>query len=513
MIFLSFVYVIQKNLSTYKYLQEAFDFEKILFPGVQPPIHERIAIPKLSSNNDRDTMVLQQLMQGTTKMDKINSLPPSEKKQENMNIILFYGDDWRYDSLGIVNKHVKTPFLDALAREGVLFTQNAVTTSICWISRACLATGQHYARHKTMKREPPVPFHKHWNETMFAQLINNGYFTASVGKWQPSKMDDGMFNYSTIYEGFHYKEEEHITDMNVLDALHFLQNERKGVDDPFALFVNFFAPHAEDNNPEQYLPQKLTRILYNETDIPFGPTATEESWNKLPFFLDENEEGRKRWRKRFDEPIKAQKMLKNYFRLITGVDFACGRILEELKRQNETENTLIIFTTDNGYYLSDHGLADKWYAHQESIRVPLIIKDPRMNKNLIGTMNDAMTLSIDLAPTILQAAGITPPERMQGDDISKLYTGDIIAGDKHWRREFYYEYPTITTIAHIKHVQALVRKDYKYILWPAYKVEELFHLPSDPYEENDLVKSIDPKYEKILEDLRIEFRRVQKNAA
>ena len=75
---------------------------------------------------------------------------------------------------------------------------------------------------------------------------------------------------------------------------------------------------------------------------------------------------------------------------------------------------MIIFTTDNGYYLSEHGLADKWYAHQESIRVPLIIKDPRMKKDLIGTRNDAMTLSIDLAPTMLKAAGISPPERMQG---------------------------------------------------------------------------------------------------
>lgn len=137
----------------------------------------------------------------------------------------------------------------------------------------------------------------------------------------------------------------------------------------------------------------------------------------------------------------------------------------------------------------------------------------RVFEFLIGTRNDAMTLIIDLAPTILKAAGISPPERMQGDDISKLYTGDVKVSNDEWRKEFYYEYPTIPRISHIKAVQALVRKDYKYVYWPDYKLEELFHLPSDPYEENDLMKSNETNHSDILDELRIEFKRVQDEAS
>jgi len=470
---------------------------------------------------DNDAILANFLMKKITEKDENGSkvgetkqrTRSTKKEQERMNIIVFYGDDWRYDSIGSLNKFIKTPFLDDLAKKGMLFTQNAVTTSICWISRACFATGQHFARHKSLNRTDPVPYHSYWNETLFGKLMGNGYFTGSVGKWQPGEdIKDHMFNYSTNYEGFHFKNKRHITDMNVKDALHFLKEEFNGVDDPFALFVNFFAPHAVDDTPYQYLAQKETEILYKKTKLPFGPSATEKSWKNLPYFLDENDPGRKRWKNRFSSNIVAQTMLKKYYRLITGVDLACGKILQELERQDELENTLIIFTTDNGYYLAEHGLADKWYAHQESIRVPLIIKDPRMSKDLIGTRNDALTLSIDIAPTILKAAGISVPDRMQGDDMSKLYTGNTAIANDSWRKGYYYEYPTIPRIESIKAVQALVRKDYKYVYWPAYKYEELFDLLSDPYEENNLFNSTEEKDVKKLEELRIEFQKVQAEA-
>lgn len=159
-----------------------------------------------------------------------------------------------------------------------------------------------------------------------------------------------------------------------------------------------------------------------------------------PFFNDLND-GRARWRQRFDGKEMAQKMIKNYYRLISGVDEACGNILDELDRQGLTNNTLIIFTTDNGYYHAEHGLADKFYANQESIKVPLIIKDPRMSKDMIGTRNDDFTLSIDLAPTMLAAAGIDIPDRMQGTDMSVLYKREHSRKKVGWRQSFFYEYP------------------------------------------------------------------------
>lgn len=432
---------------------------------------------------------------------------PEKKK---MNIVFLYADDWRFDSLGSLNPIVKTPFLDKLAQQGMLFTQNAVTTSICWVSRACLATGQHYARHKQQKLAEPIAYYKYWKDTLYGKLRDNGYFTGVIGKWQPGTMHNSMFNFSKIYSGFHFQGDQHIIDMNAQDSLHFLQNERKNVNDPFALFVNFFAPHHIDGNPEQYFPQRETTQLYQNVTVPFAPTCTDEAWKNLPPFFNEINEARKRWRYRFNEPRKAQKMIKNYFRLISGVDAACGKIFAELDRQNLTENTLIIFTTDNGYYHAEHGLADKFYAHQESIRVPLIIKDPRMNKDLIGEKNDDFTLSIDLAPTMLEAAGISTPERMQGTDMSQLYKGKNASAKADWREKFYYEFPGHWQVE-IPPVQALVRKNYKYIYWPNHNYEELFHLPSDPYEEHNLV--LDEKNAQMLSEFRAEFKIIQKEAA
>ena len=152
-----------------------------------------------------------------------------KSKKEKMNIVLFYADDWRFDSIGALNPIVHTPSLNKLAKEGVIFTQNAVTTSICWISRACLATGQHYSRHKTLDIGDPVPFHQHWNDTLFGKLRDNGYFTGAVGKWQPGALQPYMFNTSENYYGFHFRgegqEKEHITERKRFVRLSSKQEE------------------------------------------------------------------------------------------------------------------------------------------------------------------------------------------------------------------------------------------------------------------------------------------------
>jgi len=210
---------------------------------------------------------------------------------------------------------------------------------------------------------------------------------------------------------------------------------------PFCLTVAFFATHAEDSNPKQFLPQPQSMNLYRDVTVPVPPNATEASWKRLPYFFTEKNEGRIRWHWRFDTPKKYQTMMKNYYRLANEVDGTCGRILDELEQEGVLDSTLVIFTTDNGYYHAEHGLADKWYPHQESIRVPLIIRDPRMPKEKHGTTNDDFTLSVDLAPTILRAAGIPAPKTMQGQDIVPLY---LAAAPPPWRSEFFYEHPCIS---------------------------------------------------------------------
>ena len=419
-----------------------------------------------------------------------------------LNILVLYADDWRHDTLGIAgNPVVQTPNLDRLASEGMRFTHNCVTTSICGVSRATLFTGQWMSRHENRAF---APFKTPWAETYPGLLRQNGYFVGHVGKWHNGKFPAEKFDFGRSYFGRHWMKQAdgtkiHVTQKNENDALEFLRT--RPTDKPFCLTVAFFATHAEDSSPLQFLPQPESMQLYQDVTVPVAPNATDESFHRLPSFIaNEKNEGRNRWHWRFDTPEKYQTMMKNYYRLATEVDSTCGRVLAELKKQGVLENTLVIFTTDNGYYHAEHGLADKWYPHQESIRVPLIISDPRMPKTRRGQTNDEFTLSVDLAPTILSAAGIEAPERMQGRDMSPLY---LVGETPEWRSEFFYEHPTIRDIDFIPSSEALVRKDWKYLYWPDFEREQLFDLSADPREENDL--AADPGQAPRLDEMRHRF--------
>jgi arylsulfatase A-like enzyme len=190
-----------------------------------------------------------------------------------------------------------------------------------------------------------------------------------------------------------------------------------------------------------------------------------------------------------------------YYRLATEVDAACGKVLAELKAQGQLENTLVIFTTDNGYFHAEHGLADKWYPHQESIRVPLIVRDPRMLAAKQGRTDASLTLNADLAPTILAAAGLKVPETMQGRDFAPLYLAE--AAPPAWRTEYFYEHGVVKAKDVIPASEALVRKDWKYMLWPDYGTEQLFDLTADPLEESDLAAS--PAHAARLAEMRAQF--------
>ncbi len=146
-------------------------------------------------------------------------------------------------------------------------------------------------------------------------------------------------------------------------------------------------------------------------------------------------------------------------------------------------------------------MADKFYAHQESIRVPLIIRDPRMAHDLRNTTNDAFTLNVDLASTILSAANIPIPDFMQGRDIADLYLKSD-AERAPWRQDFFYEFPG-TESDWIPGSEALVRKDYKFIYWTDHKYEQLFDLVKDPIEDNDVFR--DPSYQSIVDQLKKRF--------
>jgi arylsulfatase A-like enzyme len=435
--------------------------------------------------------------------------PLLQAAEKPMNILVLFADDWRYTTLGCAgNPIVKTPQLDKLATEGTRFTHACVTTAICGVSRASLFTGQWMSRHGNPAMQA---FKTPWAETYPGLMRSHGYYVGHIGKWHNGKFPAENFDFGRAYSGTHWIKEPdgskiHVTQKNENDALEFLRTRPK--DKPFCLTLAFFATHAEDNNPLQYLPQPESMKLYEDVTIPVPKTATDEAFHKLPEFIaNEKNESRVRWHWRFDTPEKFQSMMKNYYRMATEVDTTCGRVLAELEKQGLLDNTLVVFTGDNGNFHGEHQLADKWYPHEESIRVPLIIRDPRMAKSRIGKTSDVFALNVDLAPTFLAAAGIEAPKTMQGRDLAALYDSEK---DPEWRSEFFYEHATIQNINFIPSSQALVRKDWKYMLWPDFQREQLFDLTNDPLEEHDLIQ--DPAQKERLTEMRERFEKLKSAA-
>lgn len=454
-----------------------------------------------------------------------------DKKEKQLNVALFYADDWTMKVLGKLDKRVKTPNIDAMADKGMIFTNNCVTTSVCWASRATLATGTYVAIHKHNMPFDEVEFEAEvWPDTLYPLMkkgsstgaCKNGYYTGLFGKWHKLEIQDELkasFHQRKIYYGNHWEERDgkmqHVTELNKIDSIEFLDKWRKKFGDsakkPFFLTTSFFATHALDGEFPSYEPQNSTRLNVYPDSIHIEPpkTATEEHYQRLPHFLrvEGGNEGRTRWMKRF-EPDFFQKNIKDIYAMATEVDEAVGAIIEKIKSLGEYDNTVLIFTTDNGNLHGEHGLAEKWYPFEESMRVPLVIQDPRMPQERRGSRSDAWTLNVDLTTTILGVANIPPSDFMQGRDISDLYLNentdqeslsvDEMKEAVKWRKDWFYEFnlgqkndgSDHPWYSYIDAAFALVNDEWKYVYWPQHNYEQLFHRSVDPYDEWDLLDKI-----------------------
>jgi arylsulfatase len=416
----------------------------------------------------------------------LTAAAPSDK----MNVVFLLADDLRWNSLGCMgNSIVITPNIDKLSQEGIRFNKACVTTAICMVSRATILSGQYMSRHRVTKFGVELS-EKVLQETSYPAILRKaGYWTGFVGKYGVGKIREKDYDFSVEYEGKHWfpngqNDSIHVTARNERDALFFLKNRPK--EKHFLLSVSFFATHAEDKHPDQYRCQPQSEKYYQNTVIPLPKTATDAALKALPPFIsDEANEGRNRWHWRFDTPEKYQRYMKAYYRMLTELDLVVGKIVQELKNQGVYENTLIIFMGDNGYFQSDHQLADKWYPYQESIRVPLVVHDPRLPVSGRNRTNDEFVLNIDIAPTIMAAAGAEIPAGVQGSDFSALY---LTRKAPKWRQEFYYEHPVVNKVSFIPSSEALVTHFNKYIYWPDYQAEEYFDLKKDPFEEKNRIK-------------------------
>jgi len=449
--------------------------------------------------------------------------------EKKMNIVFLLADDIRWNSIGCMgNNIIVTPNIDAIASNGIRYENAYVTTAISCVSRATLLTGQYMSRHTIDRFNKEIPMDK-FVDTYPSILRNAGYFTGFVGKYGVGKIRKTDFDYVNEYEGKHWMpvngiiesigedkrgkkytritgDSIHVTDKNANDAIEFLKN--RPTNNPFCLSVSFFAPHAEDRHPQQYRNKPSSEKYYKDVVIPVPETSTIECLKALPpFIADEKSESRARWHRRFDTPEKYQKYMKSYYRLISDMDEAVGRIVAELKKQGVYENTLIVFMGDNGYLQSDHQLADKWYAYEQSIRVPLIIYDPRVPEKSRGFANKNIVLNVDIAPTLVAAAGMPVPRVMQGYDLSKTY---LSKKSNAIRTDFFYEHPFILNERFIQSSQALITTTEKYIIYPHYKYEEYFNLKTDPKEVRNSFADI--KNRKKIEKLKKRFELLKKLA-
>lgn len=430
---------------------------------------------------------------------------PSPKPKDKPNIIFIVTDDHRWDALGAAgNKIIQTPNLDKLANGGIMFKNAYVTTSICAVSRASMLAGQYESRHKINNFD--TNFSPEALQKTYPLLLKEaGYKIGFVGKYGVG--DDppiSVFDYwSCVKKGqppyiFINKngKKVHHTDSVASDIKIFLDKfSDKG---PFCLSVGFKAPHELDGKPPQLVTQARFDNLYKNTTIPQPETADPKYWNSFPdFFRTEKNVARERWQTFFSTPGRYQQSVKDYYRLITGVDEVVGKTVAQLKTLGLDKNTVIILIGDNGFYLGEHGLEGKWYGHEESIRVPLIVYDPRLTENQRGIKSDLMVLNIDIAPTILSLAGVPVPVSMQGNN---LY--DYISKRLPERTEFFYEH-TFSKSPKIPNVEGVVTRDFKYMKFTEHGYEELYSIKSDPKEKVNLAS--DPKYAGKLSELRKKY--------
>lgn len=431
------------------------------------------------------------------------------------NIVFLFADDMRADAVGYHPGSVAiTPNLNQLAARGTNFRNAFVTTSICCVSRASVLSGQWVRRHGIENFQTPFT-PEAWKQTYPAQLRQAGYRTGFIGKWGvgDAKEVAAMKPHFDYWRGLPGQagndfidpkdpKKQHQTSKFGDEALEFLSEAKS--DTPFCLSISFSAPHARDRHPvNEFEADTRDLELYADQDLPRSPLETEEAYKAIPPFV-QTSEGRPRYERRFSTPELTLRTKRNYYRLITGIDREIGRIVESLRQQGLADNTVIIFTADNGFALGDRGMSDKWYMWEEDIRVPMLIVDLRIPADKAAHQVDAIALNVDMAPTILSLAGVPVPAGMQGSNLSPFVAGQTPAD---WRKDFFYEHHTLED--QLAPSEGIRTDELKYIRWTVprkekkgseARAEELYDLTKDPYEQHNLIA--DAAYAQQLETLR-----------
>lgn len=417
------------------------------------------------------------------------------------NIIFMLTDDQRWDTMGCAgNPIIQTLNMNDMAQNGMRFVNAFVTTSMCAPSRVSFFTGQWARRHGIVNDETNLS-EAVLEQTYPVLLRQAGYRTGFVGRYGIGTKDSLPVDEYDFWRGFAgsgtYENRDrdgtykHLTQIMGEQAIEFLQG--CSADKPFYLSVSFKAPQYQESGPRQFNYDPAYKDLYADVTIPTPEAADRDYFEALPDFLQASE-ARRLWHKSFLTQKMFQESVKNYYRLITGVDIVIGKIRDQLEMLGLNDNTVIILTSDNGMYLSEYGLAGKWFPNEVSIRVPLVVFDPRADEKQRGVTVEQMTLNVDVAPTILELAGLDVPKTMQGRSFLPFLRGRR----SKWRKDFFYE--NLFEHTTIPRTEALRTERYKYIRYIDYEFEQLYDLEHDPTETINLAG--DNKYKKTLDSLR-----------
>lgn len=426
------------------------------------------------------------------------------------NILVLLTDDQRWDAMGCAgNPIVRTPEMDRLAAEGTWFVNAFVTSSICAASRASIFTGQYERAHR-------CNFHtgclrRAQLEQSYPMVVRKaGYHTGFIGKYgvgdaprsAPPRDIEGREVFDRWYgfygQGVYFPKEhpgKHLNQVMVDQARDFLATAPRGK--PWCLSISFKAPHSGEGYVGYHAEPDL-KALYADAVVPYQPTARREFFDALPSFLRKSNARTNYWNLRFSTPEKYQATMKDYYRLVTGVDRAIGQIRRELAARGLAENTVIVFLSDNGDMLGDYQLGGKELLYDASIRIPLMIFDPRMPKPARGQKRSELVLNLDVAPTVLDAAGVATPATMHGRSALPLVRGER-AG---WRENFFCENHFAVPDQYYPLIEGVRTARWKYVRYPERTpvYEQLFDIERDPMEVHDLARS--PQCREVLSSLR-----------
>ncbi len=451
------------------------------------------------------------------------SLAQPNPQPSRPNIIFILVDDLRWDELGVTgHPFIKTPHIDRIGKEGAMFRNAFMTTPLCSPSRASFLTGQYAHTHGiTDNVDRSVASHELITFPLLLQQA--GYATAFIGKWHMGNDDSprpgfdrwvsfkGQGNYvnpEINEDGKDVNSQGYITDLLTGYAVEFIKRRH---DKPFLVYLAHKAIHPEvmQHNDgsvnlaeaERFIPAERHSKLFVGNKVPRRPSAMQTPIGKPAL-----------QRKTSDLPPLGSKtatsdeVVLDRLRSLMAIEEGVGAILKALQETNHLDNTVIVLASDNGYFYGEHGLSvERRLAYEESVRMPLLIRYPRLIK--AGTARNELTLNIDVAPTLLELAGVSAQNKADGHSLVPLLKGV----DSGWRKSFLIEYYSDKVFPRIQKMgyKAVRTQRWKYIHYVELDgMDELYDLKTDPYEMKNIINRRDAA--KTLADMKRELEQLLK---